>query len=189
MSETKLFTVDEFLEWAGAREERYELIAGVPIEMSRSSSAHSVTAVRIIAALAQHVIANQLGVVTDAHGAYVLERGPDTVRIPDVAFVRADRVPPGGVPPIGLLEAPDLAVEIISPSNRRRALLAKAQQFFAAGTREVWIVDMKRRTVTRYWPSGRPQTLMGTDIIDGGDVVPGFRCAVSYIFAWLATPE
>ncbi len=94
-----------------------ELIAGELVMMSPAGFDHGRFASRIVTALENHVSRQGLGIVTTAEAGFQLARDPDTVRAPDVAFVRADRIPPGGVK--GYFQgAPDLAVEVVSPSDR-----------------------------------------------------------------------
>ncbi|MGE0544684.1 MAG: Uma2 family endonuclease [Dehalococcoidia bacterium] len=100
-----------------------------------------------------------------------------TVRAPDVWFVRAERVPeealdeffPGG---------PDLAIEVLSPSDRFAAVVEKARDYLAAGTRLVWVIDPKGRTAAVFYPDGAARLLSEDDALEGGDVLPGFTVRV-----------
>ena len=105
------------------------------------------------------------------------------VRIPDVAFVSAARFPDGKSPrgPIPAI-APDLAVEVLSESNTRMEMSIKLQEYFTAGTRLVWYVDPKSKSVDVYTAADRMETLAGDAILTGGDVLPGFQTPVSAIF-------
>ena len=131
----------------------------------------------------QHVRPLRLGVVTGADGAFFLARDPDTVLVPDVAFVRWERLPgrerPRGYCPV----PPDLAVEVRSPTDRPGEIARKLDLYRRAGVPLVWWVDPMRRTVAVY----RDGLLAGEfgegDELDGGDVLPGFRVAVAEIFA------
>jgi Uma2 family endonuclease len=79
--------------------------------------------------------------------------------------------------------APDLAVEVLSPSNRWRDVREKVADLLAAGTRLVWVIDPPRRKVTVYRALLAPHVLGPTDILDGEDVVPGFSLPVSALFS------
>ena len=116
-----------------------------------------------------------------AETGFVLDEVRQRVLAPDVAFVTRGRVPPG--PQRGFFRgAPDLAVEVRSPSQSAREMDTKAEGYLAAGTRLVWIVDPDRRTVTVYRPDRSPEELALEGYLDGYDVLPGFRVAVAAIF-------
>ena len=149
--------------------------------MSPPGSRHAVLATMIASLLHHHVATHRLGVVMTS-GGVKLAANPDTVREPDIAFVRQDRIPATGVPDGFWPGAPDLAVEIRSPGDRLSELRAKVGDYLARGVRLVWVVDPKKRTVTTHGAQSPPVTLGVDDILDGGDVVPGFICPVNRIF-------
>jgi Uma2 family endonuclease len=123
-------------------------------------------------------------IYTDGVG-YTLFRNPDTVRGPDVSFVSRDREATikavrGFIP-----GAPDLAVEVRSPDNTLVELLVKANEYLDAGARLVWIVDPPTRSVLVKRP-GRPAATQSVDdMLDGGDLLPGFSLPLSRVFAEL----
>lgn len=181
-----LITAEQLLHWPDP-ELRLELVAGRLHEMTLASGGHGRIEMNFAVALAVHVRARALGVVFPSDTGFVLQRGPDTVRAPDVAFVAAGRLPAAGVSWRGFLElAPDLAVEIRSPSDRTRGSRAKVAEYLAAGVRAVWTVDPPRRSVTVHAPGAAPRVLAEGDVLEGGDVVPGFRCTVAELFEGLA---
>jgi Uma2 family endonuclease len=102
--------------------------------------------------------------------------------MPDVALVRAERLPPpheriGAMPVI-----PDLAVEIVSPSDRITKVRDKIRRYLEAGVPLIWLIEPRRRQVTVYRP-GQPEHVLGmADELDGGEVLPGFRLAVAELF-------
>jgi Uma2 family endonuclease len=108
---------------------------------------------------------------------------PDTVRAPDVAYVTAERLPPPEQRPGYFEGAPDLAVEIVSPTDTVSELGEKVEEYLAVGVRGIWIVDPANRTVTVHEPGQPVRILRELDTLEGGDVVPGFRCPVSELFA------
>jgi Uma2 family endonuclease len=103
---------------------------------------------------------------------------------PDVAFVQSDRLPPAEERDRICRFAPDLAVEVVSPTDRYVEVMEKVELYLAAGTRLVWLVEPGRRTVTVYAPGHEPHTLTDEDELDGGDVLPEFRLSVANIFRY-----
>lgn len=163
-----------------------ELIRGVIcVREAPAASDHGWIASKISHLLYEFVASRKLGVVFGDPG-FVLERNPDTVRAPDVSFVRADRVPSEEMPTY-LDGAPDLAVEVKSPSNRKREMAEKIAQYLRTGSRLVWYVDTNRRTITVYRPQLDAIVLNLGDRLSGYDVLPGFECPVAEIFSryWL----
>ena len=173
-------TVEEFAKIPDD-DHRYELVDGRVIRMSPPGSRHAVLATRLARLLDQHVEEQSLGVVMSSGGFHLASR-PDTVREPDVAFVRAERIPSSGVPD-GFWPGPaDLAVEIRSPGDRRSEIAAKVNQYLARGVCLVWVVDPKTRTVTVHRPDRRRSSSKRNATLDGGTVVPGFSCSLDSIF-------
>ena len=126
---------------------------------------------------------NHLGMVFPGDTGFILERGPDTVRSPDVAFVRRERIP--SVPPQGFFPgSPDLAVEIRSPDERPKEIEDKIRGYLAAGSLVVWDVDPTARTVTVHRPGAEPEVLGEDDTLAEESLLPGFSLAVKAIFAW-----
>jgi Uma2 family endonuclease len=149
--------------------------------MSPSGFRHAAIAAEITALLRTFVKEWGLGIVTTAEGGFHIARDPDTVRAPDVGFVRADRAC-GELTPGFFQGPPDLAVEVVSPSNRPSEVLAKVQDWLAAGCRTVWLVDPAKRTVSVYDEQSEVATLSVSDELTGGEVVPGFCIPVADIF-------
>lgn len=181
MATTQLMTIDE-LEREGAPEGRWELIDGELVEMSPSGPLASTTAVWIAHLLINYVTPRRLGSILGADGGFVLFPNRQIVRVPDVAFVRAERLPPKDDQGGFLRLAPDLAVEVISPSERPSEIAAKVAMYLDAGVQLIWLVDSRTRTVTIHAPERDVRILGGNDEIDGGDVLPGFSVAVADLF-------
>lgn len=161
---------------------RAELVRGELIMMTPAGYRHGKLVSRLNSRL--HVFVEQmaLGEVMGAETGFIISRDPDTVRAPDVAFLHKDRVPP--TPPVGYFgEAPDLAVEVVSPSDRASEVLAKVQDWLDAGCRAVWVVDPETRTVTVYRSRSQIYVLGVSDRLSGEDVVPGFSIPVAELFA------
>ena len=127
---------------------------------------------------AHHANTRGLGRVLAAESGFTLFRNPDTVRAPDVAFIRSEHVP---AKPINTYPefAPDLAVEILSPSDRAGKVLSKVGDWLDAGARLVWIVDPVRRVARVYRADGSVSSLSAGDALDGEDVLPGLSISVA----------
>lgn len=113
---------------------------------------------------------------------FILSEDPPTVRVPDVAFIAAVRIPSEGLPTRYFPGPPDLAVEIVSPSNTLVEVQARISDYLAAGTRLIWVVEPRSRTITTYRSDQEIRLLREDGELDGGDVVPGFRMGVKEVF-------
>ena len=123
-----------------------------------------------------------LGVATGAETGFHIVRDPDTVRAPDIGFVRAERLPAEAIS--GFFDGPpDLAVEVLSPDDRPREVAAKVRDWLAAGCTVVWVVDPSDQTVTIHRREAAAQLLGPSDRLNGGEVLPGFQLPVDEIFA------
>ena len=177
-----LMTAEEFAQLPDDGK-RYELVRGVLVEMSHPQSHHGIVLTQIAFLLKLWVRDHPLGIIV-ADVGHVVERGPDTVRGPDVAFVRNGRL---DLRKTSWVEGgPDLAVEIRSPGDRAGEVDERVADYLRAGTTLVWIVDPAKRTVTVRRPGAADQVLRGDDEVSGGDVLPGFTTTVREIFADLA---
>ena len=175
-------TVDEFEATCG--DERVELIDGVVVPMTPASIKPSRVTMTIGAILWNHVRQHRLGSVYSAEAGFVLFPDRETVLAPDAAFVRAGREPQGEAEWHFARLAPDLVVEVISPSDRARDIQAKVALYQEAGVPLIWMVDPQAQTVRVLALGQAPIVLAAADTLDGGDVLPEFRIAVSEIFAW-----
>ena len=177
---TELMTADEMFRLGD--DVRGELIRGVFCEMTPPGVDHGRVATRLARWLGNFVEERQLGEVIGEMGVWT-ERDPDTVRAPDAAFFSAERLPPD-VSVRGYAEvAPELAIEVRSPNDSRPEVRAKAQMWLSHGVRLVWVAHPDTRTIDVYRAGGATVTLGEGDTLDGGDVLPGFTCAVSAAFA------
>ena len=161
---------------------RRELVAGELLEMTPVGRPHARTFQRINRSLDAHVLEHGLGEVYAEYG-YVLERDPATVRAPDLSFVRTDRLAESSDEGY-FTGVPDLAIEIVSPNDRPGEVRAKVKEYLDAGTQMVIVADPQNRDVLIH-RSGHParELLTESDVIDGGDVVPGWTLPVRDIFA------
>ncbi len=158
-----------------------ELVAGSVIREPLPAFGHGRVAARIGRLLDEWVEPRGLGRVTVESG-FVLRRDPDTVRGPDVAFVTEDRIGAWSGDGPFFEGAPDLAVEILSPSSGRDEIEAKLRDYFDAGARSVWIVDPQAERITVHRLDAPPRRLTSSDGLDGGDVLPGFTVPVARVF-------
>lgn len=177
---TRLMTAEEFFE-LDVPDGKAELVRGRLVRMSFPGGQHGVIAVRIAARLLSFVEANSLGFVT-AETGFILTRDPDTVRGPDVAFVSFERLGGQPVPEKFWPFAPDLAIEVISPSQRPKQIREKVQDWFAAGARRVWLFYPRTRNVYVLRSPTDVQILGPDDTLSGDDVLPGFSCPVAAFF-------
>ena len=177
---TKLITADELLAMPRGDGKRYELIRGVLIQKMPTGDPHGDAVMQTAFALELYSRTNDHGVTRTGEPGYRLERGPDTVRAPDVAWIATGRIPAGtaGFPEL----APDLAVEVKSPSNSNPEMAAKAAMWLSYGSQQSWVLDPERTAVTLYRPNAEPVTLTEDDTLDGGDLLPGFTSPIWQLF-------
>lgn len=162
---------------------RWELVQGELRSMSPAGGEHGVIISKIFWPLSQHVYSQDLGVTCGSETGFILTQNPDTVRAPDIAYVRRDKIPVTGVPKGFWPGAPDLAVEVVSPGDTVYEVDEKIAAWLEAGTTEVWIVNPRRRTVKVHRASGETLTLQFGDYLEGGELLPGFRLHVQEIFS------
>lgn len=159
-----------------------ELVRGEVIRMSPSSARHGQVAIRVTRRLLAYVDANDAGELFAAETGFLLERDPDTVRGPDVMFLSKQRVPAAGIPSEFLPVPPDLAVEVISPSDAFSAVMEKAHSYVAAGVRLVWIVDPQTKQAHVFQPGKPAAILNASGTLSGEEVLPGFTLPLAELF-------
>jgi Uma2 family endonuclease len=113
---------------------------------------------------------------------FLLVRSPDTVRGPDVFYIRADRVPATGIPEGFWMIHPDLAVEVVSPNETAEDVREKVRDYLVAGTPLVWVIYPRTQEVVAHTPDGLARTYGRDDILEAATVLPGFTCAVQMLF-------
>ena len=181
MATRTLVTADELLRMPDDGR-RYELIEGELIEMAPAGGRHGNIGVRIVGFLFQYIYKTNLGELFGADTGFFLQRDPDTVRAPDAAFIAMERIPPDGIPSGFIDTIPDLVVEVVSPSDRAGQVQAKIEQWIEHGVKLVWLVHPEQRSITVYRSLSEVHVLHEGDTLTGGQVLPGFSCAVSDIF-------
>lgn len=181
MATTKLMTAEDL--WLiDDDEHHYDLVRGELIKMPPAGGDHGEIGLGIAARIWNHVYQQKLGKVYNSDTGFILARNPDVVLSPDASFVRTDQVPPKEKH-AGFLEvAPDLVVEVVSPSDRMNDVTGKVSLYLDAGTRLVWVVQPRFQTVTVHYPDRTTKTFTAADHLDGGDVLPGFRIDLAGLF-------
>jgi Uma2 family endonuclease len=180
-TQQKLMTADEL--WRLPNDGmRHELVRGELRKMPPSGMEHAGLTSKIDRSLGSYVEQHGLGWVGAGDAGFKLETDPDTVRGPDVAFLRSERFQEVGLVTGFVPGVPDLAIEVISPNDLYWEVEEKVAEYLEHGTRMVVVVNPRRRTVTVHRPGQRPQILTEQDVLDGEDVVPGWSMPVADIF-------
>lgn len=161
---------------------RYELIEGELRKMEPAGFFHGISGIDLTEYLNRYVRENDLGRVTMAETGFRIEGDPDTVLAPDIGFVARENLPEKLSRRGFFLGAPDLAVEIVSPSETMDDVDEKVGKYLDAGTKLVWIIRPMRRRIEVHRANGESLFLTDKDVLDGEDVVPGFQLPVSRIF-------
>ena len=176
---TKRISIEEFA--ASSRDGLWELIDGVPVKVTPSSDRSGWVGGRVFSRLERFVDDHDLGWAFPPETAFVLFDDRATVRSPDAAFVRRDRLHEftDRFVPV----APDLAAEVLYPSDSMVDAMSKVTMYLQAGVRLIWLVDPAERTITIFRPDAAPKVLGDGDTLAGGDVLPGFSVPVAEIFA------
>ncbi|MBI1917655.1 MAG: Uma2 family endonuclease [Planctomycetes bacterium] len=182
VTQARLLTAEEFAQLPQPEDgSQQELVNGVVLTVPAPSFNHGQVCSTIGCKLGVFIDANQRGWITSNDSGVILAREPDTVRGPDLAFWSRERMP--APPQTGYPDlAPDLVVEVLSPSDVFPQILRKVQQYLRAGTREVWVVVPEDRSVTVCRPGQEQVILSNGETLSSGDILPGFSCPVAELF-------
>jgi Uma2 family endonuclease len=180
----RLITADELLGMP-ADGFRYELVEGELRQMTPAGYEHGDIVGELHWRIGEFVHRHRLGRVLAAETGFLLSRNPDTVRAPDIAFIRAERRKVLGAPRGFFPEAPALVVEAVSPSDTVYELDAKMRNWLTAGVELGWVITPSARMVTVYRSQDDIQVLTEKDVLTGENVWPGFECAIADLFASL----
>ena len=178
MATKTLLTVEDFMrlpESVGTRDVRYELVEGVLVTLPLEMLVHNLVRDNVLAALLEYVDGKKRGTVI---GMQACQLFGSTVRTPDVAFFRAGRTLPLDRLPEG---APDLAIEVISPSNTPCEIDQRVSDYFAAGCKRVWLVYPEHREVYIHGLAGVSRR-RGDDLLEDAELLPGFSVRVADLF-------
>jgi Uma2 family endonuclease len=179
--QTRIYTADD-LERLPDDGSRYELVQGELRKMPPAGYDHGRIGGNFVGPIAVYIRQNKLGLVFLAETGFLLARNPDTVRAPDMAFVARERVNTPTSKEGYWPGAPDLAVEVISPDDSYAEVEEKVADWLNAGTRMVMVINPRTRWVTVYRTGNSAQVYKEDDVLDAGDVVPGWTMAVREIF-------
>jgi Uma2 family endonuclease len=174
----KLLTAEEFFLLPVPEDgSQQELVRGEIVTVAPPGGLHGLCCNKAGRRLGNFVDANDRGTVTSNDTGFITERGPDSVRGADIAFWSSERLP---VVPVGYIGiAPDMLVEVLSPSNSSKLIRGKLKEYFAGGVRMVWVIAPEDRTLTIYRTPDEGRVLHETAMVTGEDVLPGFTCRVS----------
>ncbi len=164
-------------------EVRRELVNGEVVEMPRPLPPHGRQVSLINYYLVDHVKRQGGGeVVGDVGFVLNLSYDPERVRGADVAFISTERLPGGRLPEKFFPGAPDLVVEVLSPSNTSIGIQQKVRDFLEAGARLVWVLARQAKSATVYRADGTARLLRENDVLDGENVLPGLRIPLEELF-------
>ncbi len=173
-------TLEQFERLPEENEYRLELVRGRIVRDPGPGLRHGRIVVRLARILDLYAEESGTGFVV-AEAGFLLAEEPPTVRLPDLAFLAG--TPPEEVPDAFSPRAPDLAIEVLSPSNSAAEILEKAADYLRSGSRLVWVLDPAAERVTIYRSRGDVRVVEIGDLLEGEDVLPGFRVDVAEIFA------
>jgi len=159
----------------------FELERGEIIELPPPKKPHGIVCGNVARLLGNFAITAKIGYVTTNDAGYITERGPDSVRGPDVAFW-SDREVIDPNDPHYTETPPMVAVEVLSPDDRINRVNKKISEYLNSGVREVWVIDPVSRDIAIHRAGTGSQFLTDEHELQGGDVLPGFRCQVSDVF-------
>lgn len=160
---------------------RYEIVKGELRKKMPSGILHALIAGRIAGLLSAFIRQRKLGEILTAEPGFKLSLMPETLRVPDVSFMRREKFLQIKNYNKFYQGAPDLAVEVVSPSETFQDVQEKIEEYLAHGVELIWIVRPKQMTITVYRPQHELKVLRGGDSLDGADVIPGFNCLVEDI--------
>lgn len=182
-SQKKVWTDEEFMALPDDGG-RYELVDGEVVDIGNSGMEHGHISAYLCGVIELYVRPRKLGVTCDSSTAFTLKSG--NKRSPDVSFVSKERLQGLRRLPKGFFQgAPDLAVEVISPSNTFEEIYNKLVEYFDNSCRLVWVINPDERSVIVYHEPQPSRLLKMTDNLDGEDVIPGFSLPVAELFAEL----
>lgn len=180
--ETQRITAEDLLRLPRGTE-RCELLKGELRRMSPAGRTHGKVAARVTGSLEPFVEERDLGEVYAAETGFLLARNPDTVRAPDVAFVSAARLRELAPPGEGFFSgAPDLAVEVVSPSDSYGDVESKVLEWLAAGVQVVVVLDPRRTTATVYQTDDEVRFLSASDTLELPRLLPGWSLPLAKVF-------
>lgn len=180
-TETELLTAEDLLR-LHSKGVRGELTRGVLCRTMPTGVEHGKIVMTLGRLLGNFIAAGGLGTLIGSDAGVLLERDPDTVREPDVAFISAEQMPLDARVTTYSETIPELVVEIVSPSDDPDNVFNKARMWLSFGVRVVWVVHPETRNVDVHRPGHTVESILEDGDLDGHDVLPGFTCSVAAIF-------
>ncbi|MBI5758655.1 MAG: Uma2 family endonuclease [Planctomycetales bacterium] len=175
-----LMTAEEF--WLSPENRKHSsLIRGEVVESMPPGAKHGTVAIRLATRLGRWAESSGRRCV-GAESGFILGRDPDIVRGPDLFYVRVERIAKSGIPEAFWNIAPDLAVEVVSPSESAAEVHEKVSDFLAAGTPRVWVVYPRSQEVVVYRSDRSARTCSANDVLEDQEILPGFSCRVAELF-------
>ncbi len=177
----KLITAEEFARMPDPPDgSQQELVRGVIVTMPPPGARHGACCFEVTLRIGTYVKEHKLGHVFTNDTGFIVERGPDTVRGPDVSFWRRERLPEI---PTGYIDIPpDLLVEVVSPGDHFTRVHKKVHDYLSREVPLIWVVDPEDRSVTVYRPGKQATILAEVDTLSGEEALPGFSCVVRELF-------
>jgi Uma2 family endonuclease len=183
-TKTQRLTAEEFFDWLQRPENRnrlFELDRGEIVEMSRPGERHCVICSNGGFILNLYARKRQSGYVLSNDPGIIVERGPDTVRRPDLVFFDGVRTY-AALNPKFAEGTPILAIEVLSPTDRIGKVMRRINQLLRSGIQIVWLIDPEARDVTVFRSGHEPYSVSESEALTGDDVLPDFRCRVADFF-------
>jgi Uma2 family endonuclease len=177
----RLYTADDISEMRGL----FEIIKGEIREVSPSGLRSTILAAEIARLIGNYVHDHKLGFMTSSDGGFLLSTDPDTIRVPDVGFIAKNKV---NIPITSgfAAVAPDLVVEVISPSNSEKEIRERVKDYVDAGTQMIWVIYPDDQSADVYTPaegeSANLKFIESGGVLEGGDVLPGLRVSLREVF-------
>lgn len=174
-------TAEAFFQMPNPRDgSQQELVRGEITTMPPAGGMHGVICAKVNHKIGAYMDARPGGTLASNNTGVITRRNPDSVRGPDVAYWSKERLP---VVPVGFIDvAPDLVVEVLSPSNTSKEIREKIKEYFEKGVKMVWVVAPEDRTLTIYRVPDEGRLLHDSATVTGEDILPGFTCKVSELF-------
>ena len=182
-TEKKIWTDEEFMALPDDGD-RYEIVNGELVNMGNSGMEHGNLGTFLGGALELYIRPRKLGVACDSSTAFRMKSG--NKRSPDISFVAKERLKGLKKLPKGFFEgAPDLAIEVLSPSNTFEEIHSKLVEYFESGCKLAWVINPDEESVLVYRKPQPEKLLKITDSLDGEELVPGFTLAIAELFTEL----
>lgn len=181
-TQSKLITAEELFSMPNTKF-GCELVRGKLIRYMPAGNLHGIIALKIGRIIGNFVDEHNLGVVVAAETGFRISKNPDTVRAPDSAFIGNEKLAKHGISEKFFPDAPDLAVEVVSPGDKKKDIEEKVQDYLSAGVKLIWTIYPQKQIVVVHRQSKVVSILFENDELEGEDVLPNFRYSLEKLFA------